>query len=232
MKPFPFQPPSDDVTKTPLECLMTAQTLALGAAAEQTVSQIDIAFAYAAAADTYISSSNNADTCTVYLQGFKAGVYYEQEIILTGQASIKLTSQYDVIVYAKVILGTHAGDIYIYHGTATLGVPDVLTKQLAAIPIGIDVSMHGIFVVEKNCQAKLTFVEVSVDTGSDAVVTLYAKKGSEPKIPVFNIGLNENKLGRNIDYTFQANTILEFTAESVGGAANVRVNAKFIVNRF
>lgn len=102
-----------------------------------------------------VSSSSALDTSagtgarTVRVFGIVAGVATSEDAILNGTTAVALTSAFTRIFRVRVLTvgtgGTNAGDLYVFTGAATAGVPDTATEVYAKALVGTAESHAAIF---------------------------------------------------------------------------------------
>lgn len=120
-----------------------------------------------------VSSSNVGDTQTVTLCGLADGfIYTEQEVTLTGQTQVTLATPL-IRFFRGYNTGTtdFAGDIYVYYGAATAGVPNTAANIRGMIRIGYNQTMMAIYTVPAGKTAYLKKVFAGMKVASPVAQT-------------------------------------------------------------
>lgn len=102
-----------------------------------------------------VSSSSANDTAagtgarTVRVYGIIAGVATYEDAILNGTTAVVLNGAFARVFEIRALTvgsgGTNAGDLYVFTGNATAGVPNTATEVYAKAPAGVAASHSAIF---------------------------------------------------------------------------------------
>lgn len=193
-----------------------------------------------AATQLKISSSSASDdvgstgATSVHLYGLDGNYAEIDEVIaLDGKTQVTTVNTYIRVFRFNVTAagsgGTNAGDIYVYTGTATAGVPNTTTTIYARLTAGFAATRLASYTIPAGKTGYLVNAYANAASGKSVSARLYIREFGEVFRLLVPVELNNNSVSRDYDMpeALPAKTDLDFRA--VVDSTTARVNAGFTI---
>lgn len=190
----------------------------------------------AAAATVFISSDSATDdkdstgAKSVYVWGKDgSGLDTYETLNIEGQTTVETTALFKYVEGTRVATegaSGQVGNIYVFKGTATAGVPD--GSPFNMIPIGYGQMWAGKYQCPSGDTAVLVDVNISTGGTGPYMVFAFAKKTSGAKnlIGIWSIKAGEFKAP--VNYKLAALEYLYFAALSANAGDDITINARIL----